>query len=154
MQELIDRIVEKTGLAPEKAEKAAGIMLSLVKSQGDKNKVQQLFDAIPGAADLADRHGADGGKAGSLFNMLGGGMMGGPLVAVTKLQSAGLNMDQIKTAGQGNPGLRRRESRQGPGPRCGQFHPRHFELPLAPLCDQSRFADPGGLRYHVLQCNM
>ena len=33
MQELIDRIVEKTGLAPEKAERAAGIMLSLVKSR-------------------------------------------------------------------------------------------------------------------------
>ena len=57
MQELIDRIVEKTGLAPEKAERAAGIMLSLVKSQGDKNKVEQLFNALPGAADLADRHG-------------------------------------------------------------------------------------------------
>jgi hypothetical protein len=38
-------------------------------------------------------------RRGSLFNMLGGGMMGGPLVAVTKLQSAGLNMDQIKTLG-------------------------------------------------------
>ena len=99
MQELIDRIVEKTGLAPEKAERAAGIMLSLVKSQGDKNKVEQLFNALPGAADLADRHGADGGKAGSLFNMLGGGMMGGPLVAVTKLQSAGLSIDQIKMLG-------------------------------------------------------
>ena len=97
MQELIDRIAGKTGLAPETAEKAAGIMLSLVKSQGDKAKVDQLFAAIPGASDLADRHGSDGGKGGSLFNMLGGGMMGGPLVAVTKLQSAGLNMDQIKT---------------------------------------------------------
>jgi hypothetical protein len=74
-------------------------MLSLVKSQGDKNKVEQLFNALPGAADLADRHGADGGKDGSLFNMLGGGMMGGPLVAVTKLQSAGLSMDQIKMLG-------------------------------------------------------
>ena len=34
MQELIDRIVEKTGLAPDLAEKATGIMLSLVKTPG------------------------------------------------------------------------------------------------------------------------
>jgi hypothetical protein len=31
--------------------------------------------------------------------MLGGGMMGGPLAAVTKLTAAGLSMDQIKVLG-------------------------------------------------------
>ena len=31
--------------------------------------------------------------------MLGGGLMGGPLAAISKLQAAGLNMDQIKVLG-------------------------------------------------------
>jgi len=99
MQDLIDRIVEKTGLAPEMAEKATGIMLSLVKTQGDKAKVTQLFDAIPGAGELAQLHGGDGARGGGLLGMLGGGMMGGPLAAVSKLQASGLSMDQIKILG-------------------------------------------------------
>lgn len=99
MQDLIDRIVEKTGLAPDIAEKAAGIMLSLVKTQGDKAKVTQLFDAIPGANELAQLHGGDGARGGGLMGMLGGGMMGGPLAAVSKLQATGLSMDQIKVLG-------------------------------------------------------
>ena len=99
MQDLIDRIVEKTGLAPDIAEKATGIMLSLVKTQGDKAKVAQLFDAIPGAGELAQLHGGDGARGGGLLGMLGGGMMGGPLAAVSKLQASGLSMDQIKILG-------------------------------------------------------
>ena len=99
MQDLIDRIVEKTGLAPDIAEKATGIMLSLVKTQGDKAKVTQLFDAIPGAGELAQLHGGDGARGGGLLGMLGGGMMGGPLAAVSKLQATGLSMDQIKVLG-------------------------------------------------------
>ncbi len=99
MQELIDRVVEKTGLAPDIAEKATGIMLSLVKTQGDKAKVTQLFDAIPGAGELAQLHGGDGARGGGLLGMLGGGLMGGPLAAVSKLQAAGLSMTQIKVLG-------------------------------------------------------
>lgn len=99
MQELIDRVVATTGLSPEVAEKATGIMLSLVRNQGDKNKVEQLFAAVPGAAELAAQHGGDGAKGGGLLGMLGGGLMGGPLAAVTKLQAAGLSMNQIKTLG-------------------------------------------------------
>jgi hypothetical protein len=99
MQELIDRIVDKTGLGADKAEKAIGIMFSLVKTQGDKSKVQQLFDAVPGADELIQQHGGDGARGGSLLGMLGGGLMGGPLAAVSKLQAAGLNMDQIKVLG-------------------------------------------------------
>jgi hypothetical protein len=99
MQELIDRVAARTGLSPEVAEKAAGIMLSLVRNQGDKNKVEQLFATLPGAAELAVQHGGDGAKGGGLLGMLGGGLMGGPLAAITKLQSAGLNMEQIKSLG-------------------------------------------------------
>lgn len=113
MQDLIDRIVEKTGLAPDIAEKATGIMLSLVKTQGDKAKVVQLFDAIPGAGELAQLHGGDGARGGGLLGMLGGGMMGGPLAAVSKLQATGLSMDQIKVLGKETLGYAKEKAGEG-----------------------------------------
>ena len=95
MQELIARIATKTGLDPKRAEKALGIMLSLVKTQGNQQKVGELFAMLPGADELARRHGGDGSRGGGLLGML----MGGPLAAISKLQAAGLNMDQIKQLG-------------------------------------------------------
>jgi hypothetical protein len=91
MQDLITKIVAETGLIPQKAEQAVGILLNLLETQGDRAKVADLFAAIPGAQDLAAKHG------GGLMGMMAGGMMGGPLVVFAKLQGAGLNMDQIKT---------------------------------------------------------
>ena len=99
MQELIARIVTKTGLDPERAEKALGIMLSLVKTQGNQQKVGELFARLPGADELAQRHSGDGSRGGGLLGMLGGGLMGGPLAAISKLQATGLSMDQIKGLG-------------------------------------------------------
>ncbi|MFO1088330.1 MAG: DUF2780 domain-containing protein [Hyphomicrobiales bacterium] len=99
MEDLVQLVAQKTGLSPEKAERAIGIMLNLVKNQGEKAKVAELFAKLPGADDLAQRHGGDGAKGGGLLGMLGGGLMGGPLAAVTKLTAAGLSMDQIKTMG-------------------------------------------------------
>lgn len=99
MQELIARIATATGLDSDRAEKALGIMLSLVRTQGNQQKVGELFSRLPGAAELADRYGRDGSRGGGLLGMLGGGLMGGPLAAVSKLQAAGLNREQIKTLG-------------------------------------------------------
>ena len=101
MQELIDRVVAATGLPPEKATKALGIVLNLIQTQGNQNKVKDLLDKLPGAAELAAAQGQDGaGKGGGgLLGMLAGGMMGGPLAAVSKLTAAGLSMDQIKALG-------------------------------------------------------
>jgi hypothetical protein len=101
MQELIARIMASTGLPEEKATKALGIVLNLIKTQGNQNKVQELFDKLPGAADLAREQGGDGAGygGGGLLGMLAGGMMGGPLAAISKLTSAGLSMDQIKALG-------------------------------------------------------
>ncbi len=99
MDDLVSRVVAQTGLPPDKAERAIGIMLNLVRNQGEKAKVAELFAKLPGAEDLATRHGGDGAKGGGLLGMLGGGLMGGPLAAVTKLTAAGLSMDQIKVMG-------------------------------------------------------
>ena len=95
MQELIDRIVAATGLEATKAEQALGIMLGLVKTQGNHAKVGELLAKLPGAAKLAEKHSGGGG----LLAAMGGGLMGGPLVAISKLSAAGLSMDQIKQVG-------------------------------------------------------
>ncbi len=100
MQELIDRIVTVTGLTPEKASQGLGIMLNLIRTQGNHDKVAELFAALPGATELAKSQGSDGaGGGGGLLGMLAGGMMGGPLAAISKLTSAGLSTDQIKSLG-------------------------------------------------------
>jgi hypothetical protein len=99
MQDLIEHVIHRTGLDPETAERAIGIMLSLVKSQGDQAKVDTLFEKLPGASDLATAHGGDGANGGGLLSMFGGGLMGGPLAAVARLQAAGLDMEQVKGLG-------------------------------------------------------
>ena len=99
MEELIARVVMATGLDMDKAERAIGIMLNLVKTQGDQTKVAELFSMMPGADKLAASYGSDGASQGGLLGMLAGGMMGGPLAAVSKLSAIGLTMDQIKQLG-------------------------------------------------------
>lgn len=99
MQDLINEITAATGLDSTKAEKAVGIVLNLVATQGDKIKVAEMFDKMPGAIELVKTHGGDGAGGGGLMGILAGGMMGGPLAMITKLQSTGLSMDQVKTVG-------------------------------------------------------
>lgn len=99
MQDLIDRIVAATGLTPEKTEQALGITLNLIRTQGNPNKVNELFARLDGADSLVSKWGGDGAGRGGLLGMLAGGMMGGPLAAITKLTAAGLNMDQVKQLG-------------------------------------------------------
>jgi hypothetical protein len=99
MQNLISKITNATGLDSATAEKAVGILLNLVATQGDKAKVATLFEKLPGAAELVAAHGGDGAGGGGLMGMLAGGLMGGPLAMITKLQAIGLNVDQIKKVG-------------------------------------------------------
>lgn len=98
MQELITSLSTQTGLSPSTLEKAIGIIIALLRKQGEPAKVAELLARIPGAAELANRHGE--AKASGLMGLLGGAM-GGPLAAVAKLQAAGLSMEQIKTVGAG-----------------------------------------------------
>ena len=99
MQELIHRVRAASGLDEQQAEKAVGIILSLVRAQAPEDKGKELFAHLPGAAELAARHGSDGAAKGGLFGMLGGGLMGAPLAAIGKLQAAGLSMAEIRAVG-------------------------------------------------------
>lgn len=96
MDELIDTIADTVGLAPDQAREAVGIMLALVKSDGDQALVPELMAAMPGAAELADRH-TEG--SGSLLGALPGALGGGAIKAFASLTRAGLSTDQIKAVG-------------------------------------------------------
>ena len=96
MDELIDRVTAATGLDGARAEKAVGIVLSLIRKEGDGRKVDELFARLPGADELAARH--QDAKSGGLLGLFGG-VVGGPLAAVGKLQAAGLSMDEINALG-------------------------------------------------------
>jgi hypothetical protein len=97
MHELMARVTATTGLDEPRAEKAVGIVLSLIRAQGDQDKVDELFARLPGAEGLAARHAgaSSGGGLAGLF----GGAFGGPLAAIAKLQAAGLSMDEINVLG-------------------------------------------------------
>jgi predicted lipid-binding transport protein (Tim44 family) len=99
MKDLIANIVTKTGLDEAKSEKAVGILLNLVATQGDKPKVDALFSKMPGAKELVRTHGGDNAGGGGFMGILAGGLMGGPLAMITKLQAIGLNGEQVKLIG-------------------------------------------------------
>jgi hypothetical protein len=92
MQDLIDKITAATGLGHDSAANGAGIVLNLLRTQGAADKVSALFAEMPGAAELA----AQANSGGGLMAKMAGGMMGGPLAAITRLQAAGISSDQQK----------------------------------------------------------
>lgn len=99
MRNLIEKVSAVTGLESAKAEKAVGILLNLVATQGDKTKVEVLFAKMPGAKELVAAHGGDGAGGGGFMGILAGGLMGGPLAMITKLQALGLTNEQVKQVG-------------------------------------------------------
>jgi hypothetical protein len=94
MDELIGQLASKAGIdtvvAEKKvvAEKAIGIMLGFLRSEGPSDKVQALIDKIPGAeAAIAASNGG-----GGLARLMGGGVM----ATGTKLMGLGLGITEIQ----------------------------------------------------------
>lgn len=97
MEDLIKRIVEKTGIDEELAEQSVGIILRFLNKDGPSELVGQVIDAIPGARALVESEGerkGGGGLLGGLAGMVGGmGAMG----ALNELTNAGLDMSQVQS---------------------------------------------------------
>jgi hypothetical protein len=89
MEELIARIAA-TGIDPAAAEKAVGIILAFLRKEGPKEEIDQLFAAMPGAAEAAAA-GAPGGLLGSM----GSGLMG----VAARLTGLGLGMGEMQAIG-------------------------------------------------------
>jgi hypothetical protein len=89
----IEDISAAAAISHEKARAAAALVLSLVKAQGHAQKVDALFAKIEGSAELA----AEGMASGGLHAKMAGGMMGGPLAAVSKMQALGISHDASRS---------------------------------------------------------
>ncbi|MEL7524910.1 MAG: DUF2780 domain-containing protein [Pseudomonadota bacterium] len=98
MEELINRIMAAAGIDQELATNAVGIILSFLKKEGPEDKMQLIFEALPGAADLVSAResaGSGGGLLSGLGNMMGGSM--GAMGALSELNSAGLDMGGVQS---------------------------------------------------------
>jgi len=97
MEELINRVVTNVGLDPAVAEKAIGLILGFLQKNGPEAEVSTMFEKMPGAADLAAAHAAEGGGGimGGIMGMMGGG--GGVMALGQQLMGEGIGMGQIGT---------------------------------------------------------
>jgi hypothetical protein len=99
MEELLARITQATGLDPNTATKAIGIILNFLQKEGPPAEVAKLLAAIPGADNVTAQSG-DGGPGtmtGGLMGMLGGG--GGVMALGGQLMAAGVSMGQMQPLG-------------------------------------------------------
>lgn len=108
IDQLIQQLVSKIGIDENLARQGVGIIMGLLKKEGDAGSVSALFDKIPGAADLAGEFeglssgGGAIGAGGMLGGLMGkvGGMLGGnagdALSAMAAFKDSGLSVDQAK----------------------------------------------------------
>jgi hypothetical protein len=97
MEEVVARVVAATGLDPETALKAIGIILAFLQKEGPPAEVGQLLAAMPGAAEAVtqSQDGGPGATAGGFMGMMGGGVM----ALGSKLMGAGISMGQMQPLG-------------------------------------------------------
>jgi hypothetical protein len=86
MDELVERLAAKAGIDKTSAEKAVGIILDFLRTEGPTETVQELINNTPGAEAAITASG------GFSRGFLGGGLMalGG------KLMGLGLGMSEIQ----------------------------------------------------------
>ncbi|MGP2493181.1 hypothetical protein ACTDI4_16340 [Mesorhizobium sp. PUT5] len=111
IQDIVNTIANSANIDPATTEKAVGTILSVLQHEAAGTSLNQLFDKMPGSADLAQKYdvmaanagGGGGGLLGSLENALGGvlGEKAGALVnGIAQLKASGLDMEQIRQAGE------------------------------------------------------
>jgi hypothetical protein len=65
VQSFVDEIAAKANVDSGAAETAVGTILFVIQREGNATKVAELFDQLPGATELAQKHqivaGSDGG---------------------------------------------------------------------------------------------
>lgn len=56
IESFVDDIAKRSNIDPAAAETAVGTILSVILQEGNPSKVSQLFDHLPGAAELAQKY--------------------------------------------------------------------------------------------------
>lgn len=98
MEELVQRVSTATGLEPETAHKAIGIVLNFVQKQVTPEQAAAVLDKVPGAREAAAAAAAEeegGGIIAGLMSTPDAGLMG----LANQLTGAGLGMSQMQTLG-------------------------------------------------------
>ena len=108
IESFVDEIARRSKIDPAAAETAVGTILSVIQQEGNASKVAQLFNDLPGAADLAQKHpvvsGSGTGLGGALSTLAGkfiGADAGVMVAAVAQIEQTGLSLQQIKNIGGG-----------------------------------------------------
>jgi hypothetical protein len=96
MEELLARVIKVTGLDPDTATRAIGLILAFLQKEGPPQEVSQLLAAMPGAEEVAAQSG-DGGPGGLMGGLMG--MGGGVMALGSKLMGAGVSMGQMQPLG-------------------------------------------------------
>lgn len=96
MDELIERITQKTGLDQATTRKAIGLILGYLQKEGPQNEVNQLIAALPGAQDAIDE--ANSGGGGGMMGMIGS-LGGGVMALGGQLMGIGVSMGQMQPLG-------------------------------------------------------
>jgi hypothetical protein len=89
MDELVDQVVGNVGIARPVAERAVGIILDFLATEGPADTVNALLERLPGGADAAAvaHEEGGGGQVGAAGGLMGVG---------SRLMSAGLSMSEIQ----------------------------------------------------------
>ncbi len=95
MEELIARISASVGIEPDIAEQAVGAILAFLRKEGPKAEIDDLFAALPGAAEAVAAAQNGGGALSGLMGRMGGGLMG----LASRLSGLGLSMSQMQAIG-------------------------------------------------------
>jgi hypothetical protein len=106
IQSFVDEIAAKANIQPDAAETAVGTILFVIQKEGNATKVAQLFQQLPGATDLAQKHAVVAGSGGGLLGTLSGvadkvvgGDAGILVAALAQIEATNLSMPQIKNIG-------------------------------------------------------
>lgn len=91
MDELIERIERRVGVAPETARKSIAAFLTYFDRNGPKERMAQFYAAVPDAEAMV------GKRRGGIFGVFnGGGLMG----IYAQLAAAGFSNEQMQMAGE------------------------------------------------------
>ncbi|MGV1917268.1 hypothetical protein [Rhizobium sp. 22-785-1] len=96
MSEIVTQVADRVGIAPDKAEKALGMMLGFLQREADDAAVAKMIEAIPGAPELVARYNGEGQGGGGLLGGLMSAIGGGGIMGLgQQLMSQGLGMSEI-----------------------------------------------------------
>lgn len=95
MNELVSRVAESVGIAPDVAAKAVGMMLGFLQREADDGAVAKMIESIPGASELVAQFNGEGAGGGGLLGGLMASFGGGVMALGQQLMSQGLGMGEI-----------------------------------------------------------